>query len=368
MQYSIEPRESIERLGVCADEQNHRPDHAVLREDHPGTGTSSPRFRTAYHPRAGWCPQLNHDLQHPHGDAHRRALSLYRRWGRHRRGSDRQVLSSGGVSGSQRPGSTGVTHYVGASKKGGLESLGGQRHYSHAGERLDGSGMAEREALRDEPLPRRGRRRGACRGGAVRARPGLRRGRHQTLAQPHDPAGHRRSPDRESDALARTSEGWFPGHGVPLEAGRRKRRSDTCRRGAGPMKIKRVDHLGVIVGDLEGAVQSFTEHLGLELDHVEQYGDELDIAFLPCGETLVELIKPLKEGGSNADYLREQGPGIQHVAFEVENLDAALTELSGRGVELLGDAPVPGAGGMRIAFLDPQAFGGILVELCEPTS
>ena len=134
------------------------------------------------------------------------------------------------------------------------------------------------------------------------------------------------------------------------------------------MKIKRVDHLGVIVGDLEGAVQSFTEHLGLELDHVEQYGDELDIAFLPCGETLVELIKPLNEGGSNADYLREQGPGIQHVAFEVENLDAALTELFGRGVEPLGDAPVPGAGGMRIAFLDPQAFGGILVELCEPIS
>jgi methylmalonyl-CoA/ethylmalonyl-CoA epimerase len=124
------------------------------------------------------------------------------------------------------------------------------------------------------------------------------------------------------------------------------------------VKIKRVDHLGVIVGDLEGAVQSFTEHLGLELDHVEQYGDALDIAFLPCGETLVEPIKPL----------REQGPGIQHVAFEVENLDAALTELSGRGVEPLGDAPVPGAGGMRIAFLDPQAFGGILVELCEPIS
>ena len=134
------------------------------------------------------------------------------------------------------------------------------------------------------------------------------------------------------------------------------------------MKIKRVDHLGVIVGDLDDAVQSFTEHLGLELNHVEQYGDELDIAFLPCGETLVELIKPLKEDGSNADYLREHGPGIQHVAFEVDDLDAALAELSERGVEPLGDAPMPGAGGMRIAFLDPQAFGGVLVELCEPVS
>ena len=134
------------------------------------------------------------------------------------------------------------------------------------------------------------------------------------------------------------------------------------------MKIKRVNHLGVIVGDLDEAVQSFTEHLGLELDHVEQYGDELDIAFLPCGETLVELIKPLKDQGSNADYLKQHGPGIQHVAFEVDDLDAALAELAERGVEPLGDAPLPGAGNTRIAFLDPQAFGGILVELCEPIS
>jgi methylmalonyl-CoA/ethylmalonyl-CoA epimerase len=134
------------------------------------------------------------------------------------------------------------------------------------------------------------------------------------------------------------------------------------------VKMKRVDHLGIIVGDLDSAVQSFTEHLGLELDHVEQYGDELDIAFLPCGETLVELIKPRANRGSNAEYLEEHGPGIQHVAFEVDDLDAALAELSGRGVEPLSDGPMPGAGGMRIAFLDPQAFGGVLVELCEPVS
>ena len=131
------------------------------------------------------------------------------------------------------------------------------------------------------------------------------------------------------------------------------------------MKIKRVDHLGVIVSGLDDAVRSFTEHLGLRLDHTEQYGDELDIAFLPCGETLVELIKPRTDQGFNADYLRQHGPGIQHVAFEVDDLEAALAELDKRGVKPLGDAPMPGAGGTRIAFLDPQAFGGILVELCE---
>jgi methylmalonyl-CoA/ethylmalonyl-CoA epimerase len=134
------------------------------------------------------------------------------------------------------------------------------------------------------------------------------------------------------------------------------------------VKIKRVNHLGVIVEDLDEAVRSFTEHLGLTLDHTEPYGDELEIAFLPCGETLVELIEPRTEAGSNADYLKEHGPGIQHVAFEVDDLEAALSELAERGVRPLGDAPMPGAGGTRIAFLEPRAFGGILVELCEPIS
>ena len=134
------------------------------------------------------------------------------------------------------------------------------------------------------------------------------------------------------------------------------------------MKLRRVNHLGILVEDLDGAVRSFTENLGLSLDHVERYGEELEIAFLPCGETLVELIKPLSDEGWNADYLKEQGPSIQHVAFEVEDLEAALEELKARGVYTMGDAPMPGAGGMRIAFLDPQAFGGILVELCEPAS
>jgi methylmalonyl-CoA/ethylmalonyl-CoA epimerase len=134
------------------------------------------------------------------------------------------------------------------------------------------------------------------------------------------------------------------------------------------VKLKRVNHLGIIVDDLDGAVRSFTEHLGLTLDHIEPYGEELEIAFLPCGETLVELIEPRTQAGSNDEYLREHGPGIQHVAFEVDDLEAALSELAERGVKPLGEAPLPGAGGTRIAFLEPQAFGGILVELCEPAS
>src|SRR3546814_20264212 len=70
----------------------------------------------------------------------------------------------------------------------------------------------------------------------------------------------------------------------------------------------------------------------LELDHTEPYGDELEIAFLPCGETLVELIRPLTEEGFSADWLASAGPAIQHVAVEVDDLDAALRALAAQGV------------------------------------
>ena len=78
------------------------------------------------------------------------------------------------------------------------------------------------------------------------------------------------------------------------------------------MNIGRVHHLGMIVPDLDRAIGGFRDVLGLELDHIEPYGDELEIAFLPCGETLVELIRPLTEEGFSADWLASAGPGVQH--------------------------------------------------------
>lgn len=131
------------------------------------------------------------------------------------------------------------------------------------------------------------------------------------------------------------------------------------------MKVTRVNHLGVIVDDIEAAAAGFREVLGLSLEKTEVYEGILDIAFLPCGDTQVELIRPREDSGDAADYLREHGPGIQHVAFQVDDLEAALAEVRERGVGVLGEAPRPGADDTIIAFLDPAAFGGILVELCQ---
>jgi len=80
----------------------------------------------------------------------------------------------------------------------------------------------------------------------------------------------------------------------------------------------------------------------------------------------VELIRPLTEEGFSADWLASAGPGIQHVAFEVDDLEAALRELAAKGVRPTGAAPRPGAGNTIIAFLDPEPFGGIIVELVQP--
>jgi methylmalonyl-CoA/ethylmalonyl-CoA epimerase len=132
------------------------------------------------------------------------------------------------------------------------------------------------------------------------------------------------------------------------------------------MRIRRVNHLGVVVADMEAALAGFRDALGLPLERTEIYEDVLDLAFLPCGETQVELIHPRVKSDPAGSYLRERGPGIQHVAFEVDDIDAALEELRGRGVGTVGTAPRPGADGTTIAFLDPTSFGGILVELCQP--
>jgi methylmalonyl-CoA/ethylmalonyl-CoA epimerase len=132
------------------------------------------------------------------------------------------------------------------------------------------------------------------------------------------------------------------------------------------MRISRVNHLGVIVEDMNAAIAGFRDRLGLPLAKTEVYADILDIAFLPCGDTQVELICPREGDDPAARYLREHGPGIQHVAFEVEDVEAALAELAERGVEPIGEAPRPGADDTLIAFLDPRGFGGILVELCQP--
>jgi methylmalonyl-CoA/ethylmalonyl-CoA epimerase len=87
--------------------------------------------------------------------------------------------------------------------------------------------------------------------------------------------------------------------------------------------------------------------------------------FFPVGESEVELLESTAPDGPVAKYIEKRGAGIQHVAFRVDDIEAALKELKEKGVRLIDETPRKGAGGARIAFLHPRATGGVLVELCE---
>ncbi|MGD2272999.1 MAG: methylmalonyl-CoA epimerase [Desulfobacterales bacterium] len=132
------------------------------------------------------------------------------------------------------------------------------------------------------------------------------------------------------------------------------------------MKILKIDHLGIAVDSIEGGKSFWSDVLGLAFEGTETVeAQKVTTAFFPVGESEVELLESTTPDGPIAKYLAKKGAGIQHIAFRVENLEAALQELKEKGVRLIDEKPRHGAGGARIAFLHPKATGGVLVELCE---
>lgn len=131
------------------------------------------------------------------------------------------------------------------------------------------------------------------------------------------------------------------------------------------MRVKRVDHVGIIVANLERAVAQFERALGVRLDRVEDFGPgQLRIAFLGVDDTWLELIEPVAEDGTAARWLRANGQGLQHVALEVDDLEAAISHLERAGLTCA--TPVlAGASGSRIVFLREADLAGAMVELVE---
>jgi len=128
--------------------------------------------------------------------------------------------------------------------------------------------------------------------------------------------------------------------------------------------IRRVDHIGIAVDSLEKRLPFWAEALGLTVTHIETVaGEQVKVAFLPCGESRIELLEPTDESSSVARFLGKRGEGVHHVAFEVDDLPAVLASLESRGVKILGGGPREGAEGRSVAFLHPKAAGGVLVEL-----
>jgi len=132
------------------------------------------------------------------------------------------------------------------------------------------------------------------------------------------------------------------------------------------MKILKIDHLGIAVKSVADGERFWTDALGLVCEGSETIEEQkVATAFFPVGESEVELLEPTAADSPVAKFLEKKGEGIHHVAFQVENIEAALNELKEKGVRLIDETPRYGAGGAKIAFIHPAATRGILVELCE---
>jgi methylmalonyl-CoA/ethylmalonyl-CoA epimerase len=134
------------------------------------------------------------------------------------------------------------------------------------------------------------------------------------------------------------------------------------------IKIKKIDHVAIAVQSIDGALAKYREALGLEVAEREVVASQkTEAALLPVGETSIELIEPKGNEGL-AKFLEKKGPGLHHIALEVEGIEAALAFLKAAGVALVDEAPRIGARGHKVAFLHPKATGGVLVELVEPVA
>ena len=130
-------------------------------------------------------------------------------------------------------------------------------------------------------------------------------------------------------------------------------------------RLGRVHHVAVVVASLDAALTFWRDTLGLELDVVEDMAqDRVRIAFLPVGESKIELVEPTDDTIGVARFLAKSGEGFHHVCFEVGDLTEELTRLGIEGVELIDSAPRRGAEG-PVAFLHPRSCHGVLVELIE---
>ena len=134
------------------------------------------------------------------------------------------------------------------------------------------------------------------------------------------------------------------------------------------MDISRIDHIGIATKDIESAIKIY-ETLGMKNEGVETVQDQkVKVAFIPCGESELELLEPTEPSSPVAAFIEKKGEGIHHIALRVDNLEQALEELKQQGVRLIDEKPRYGAGGARIAFLHPKATNGVLIELSERDS
>ncbi|MEN6571733.1 MAG: methylmalonyl-CoA epimerase [Anaerolineaceae bacterium] len=130
-------------------------------------------------------------------------------------------------------------------------------------------------------------------------------------------------------------------------------------------KVTKINHVAVVVSDVDAALTFWQDAMGIRLHHIEDVPSQKSaVAFLPVGESEVELVKPTSDDSGVAKFLAERGGGMHHLCFEVDDIEGMLQQLKGKGVRLIDEQPkvLPGR---KMAFIHPKSTGGVLVELYQ---
>jgi len=131
-------------------------------------------------------------------------------------------------------------------------------------------------------------------------------------------------------------------------------------------KVKRIHHVAVVVDDMEKSLSFWRDALGLNPSEVRDVPEQKSqVAFLPAGESEVELVKPTTDDSGIARYLTKRGPGLHHICVEVDDIQAMLVQLKAGGARLINETPVTAADGRQYAFVHPESTNGVLVELYQ---
>jgi len=130
--------------------------------------------------------------------------------------------------------------------------------------------------------------------------------------------------------------------------------------------VSKVDHIGIAVKSIDEALKFYEDVLGIKCVSQEVVEEQkVKVAFLPIGDTEVELLESTDEDGPVAKFIEKKGEGIQHIAYKVDDIEKAIEELKAKGIRMIDEKPRYGAGGAKIAFLHPKSTFGVLIELCQ---
>lgn len=133
-------------------------------------------------------------------------------------------------------------------------------------------------------------------------------------------------------------------------------------------KIKKINHIAIVVEDIEDSLKFWHDILGISLDHIEEVpSQKANVAFLPLGDTEIELVQPTTTDSGTAKFLETRGQGLHHLCFEVDNIEESLQQLKEKGIKLINEQPIE-LPGRKMAFIHPKSSTGVLIELYEIVS